>query len=49
MWENSVVQWFRDFRQRQGQGKGEGANPAESQSAKAFEVMVNQGIKKETE
>ena len=49
MWENSVEQWFRDFRQGQGQVKAEGTNPAKSQSAKAFEVMVNQGIKKEKE
>lgn len=47
MWKNSVVQWFCAF--RQGQVKAEGANPAESQSARAFEIMVNQRIKKEKE
>ena len=46
MWKNSVVQWFHAFRQGQGQVKAEGANPAESQSARAFETTVNQGIKK---
>lgn len=45
MWKNSVVQWFRAFRQGQGWVKAGGANPAESQSTRAFEMMVNQGIK----
>lgn len=46
MWKNSVVQWFRAFRQGQERVKAEGANPAESQNTRAFEIMVNQGIKK---
>ena len=40
MWENSVVQWFRDFRQRQGQVKGEGANPAESQTPSTVSLRL---------
>lgn len=44
--EENVVQCFHAFRQLQGQVKAEGANPAESQSARAFETTVNQGIKK---